>query len=103
MTLQLVLTPEAKADAAQAFRWYEEQSPGLGMEFLRCTEALIQKIQQTPRLYPVVHEGYRRALIRRFPYAIFYEIEASPERCVVFSIFHGSQDPEKWRTRLTGR
>ena len=57
-------------------------------------------IQRTPLIYPVVHEAYRRALLRRFPFAIFFEIDETSDRCVVYSVFHCAQDPEKWRGRL---
>ena len=95
-----VLLPEAKRDAADAYAWYEQQSQGLGMEFLRCIETTILAIQRSPELYPIVHESYRRALVRRFPFAIFFEFTRQSNRCVVFSIFHCSQDPDKWKSRL---
>ena len=95
-----ILLPEAKADVADAYLWYEEQSLGLGMEFLRCVETALASIQRTPLIYPLVHESYRRALVRRFPFVIFFEIEDSRGRCVVFAVFHCSQDPAKWRGRL---
>ncbi len=100
MTGSLLILPEAKGDIADAYLWYEDQSQGLGMEFLRCVEAALLSIQRTPLLYPIVHESYRRALIRRFPFAIFFEIEEDQSRCVIYSVFHSSQNPEKWRSRF---
>jgi plasmid stabilization system protein ParE len=49
-------------------------------------------------MYPVVHEGYRRSLIRRFPYAVFYE--QSGVMVTIYAVFHTSRDPDKWRERL---
>ena len=95
----LYFLPEAKQDVADAFAWYEEQSLGLGLEFLRCLEAAIESVQRYPLMYPAVIDEYRRALIRRFPYAIFYEIESS--HAVIHAVFHCSQDPNKWKARLT--
>lgn len=100
MTSPPILVPEAKADVADAYLWYEDQSLGLGMEFLRCVEAALLAIQRTPLIHPVVHETYRRALLRRFPFAIFFEIDEADGCCVVYSVFHCAQDPEKWRGRL---
>ncbi len=100
MTDTPILLPEANADVADAYRWYEGQSPGLGMEFLRCVEAALLAIQRTPLSYPTVHESYRRSLVRRFPFAVFFEWAPDLNRCVVYSVFHCSQDPEKWRSRL---
>jgi plasmid stabilization system protein ParE len=51
-----------------------------------------------PELHAKVHQDYRRVLVRRFPYAIFYEYAA--ETVTVYSVFHTSQDPDKWRKRL---
>jgi plasmid stabilization system protein ParE len=40
-----------------------------------------------PRLGRRLHENARRVLVRRFPYAILYEVER--RRVVVFAVFHG--------------
>ena len=92
------LLPAARQDIADAFAWYEAQSPGLGLELLRHVEATVASIQRHPEMYPTVLADYRRALVRRFPYVIFYEVE--PERIVVYAVFHCSQDPQKWKARL---
>jgi len=100
MTFPLILVSEAKADIKEAYLWYEGQSLGLGMEFLRCVEAALLTINRAPMIYPVVYESYRRALLRRFPFAVFFEFDGTSNRCIVYSVFHCSQDPKKWRGRL---
>jgi plasmid stabilization system protein ParE len=100
MTETPILLPEAKADVADAYLWYEEQSLGLGMEFLRCVETALHTIQRNPLSCPMVHESYRRSLVRRFPFAVFFEFLPDQNRCAVHSVFHCSQDPQKWRSRL---
>ena len=35
VTRQIIVRPEAEAEVQQAFDWYQEQSEGLGLEFLR--------------------------------------------------------------------
>jgi len=49
-------------------------------------------------MYVTVHENYRRGLVRRFPYAIFYEYVEG--RVTVYGVFHTSRDPDKWRQRV---
>lgn len=100
MRAVLVLLPEAERDIRKSFSWYESQSPGLGVEFLRCVEAAFMSIQHTPLAHPLVHKSCRRILVRRFPFAVFFELECENNRCVIHSVFHCSQDPEKWRDRL---
>jgi plasmid stabilization system protein ParE len=95
---KLILLPEAVHDIAEAYGWYEDKQPGLGEDFLRCVDACLIAMSRNPKMYPVMYETYRRALIRRFPYAIFYEHYKST--ITVYSVFHSSQDPQKWRNRL---
>jgi plasmid stabilization system protein ParE len=71
MAADLVMAPEAEQDLAEPYAWYETQRNGLGQEFLSCVEACIETICRTPRMYPAVHNEYRRGLVRRFPYAVF--------------------------------
>ncbi len=98
MVAELIIASEAYQDVGETYSWYENNRTGLGEEFLSCVDACMQIICRTPELYTKVHEEYRRALIRRFPYAIFYEYAGG--KVFVYSVFHTSQDPEKWRSRL---
>ena len=98
MVAELIVAPEALQDVDEAYSWYENCRTGLGEEFLSCVDAYMQAICRTPELYMKVHEEYRRVLVRRFPYAIFYEYTAG--KVFVYSVFHTSQDSEKWRSRL---
>ena len=94
----LIILPGAEQDVAEAYVWYEDQELGLGEEFLRCVDACIHFIRRNPEMYRLVHEGYRRAVVRRFPYVVFYEY--SNNVIIVYSVFHCSQDSKKWRNRL---
>ncbi|MEI6758391.1 MAG: type II toxin-antitoxin system RelE/ParE family toxin [Chlorobium sp.] len=94
----LIIIPEAQEDVDAAYWWYEDCRTGLGEEFLGCVDACIQTICRMPDLYPVIHEQYRRALVRRFPFSVFYEFNV--QKVTVYSIFHSSQEPRKWLSRL---
>jgi plasmid stabilization system protein ParE len=98
MAAKLAVAPEAELDLAQAYVWYESRRIGLGEEFLSSVDACIEGIRRQPEMYPVVHEAYRRALIRRFPYAVFYEYAQTT--VTVYAVFHTSRDAQKWRQRL---
>ncbi|PSB28198.1 recombinase [Stenomitos frigidus ULC18] len=98
MLRNLIILPSAERDAAEAYSWYETQEPGLGEEFLRCVDACIHFIRRNPEMYLVVHESYRRATVRRFPYVVFYE--HLDYTVIIYAVFHCSQNPKKWRERL---
>lgn len=97
MSRRLVIRPEAEAEMAEAFGWYEDCNPGLGDEFLLCLDAAFGAILRSPRQYPFIHRTTRRALIRRFPYEVFFVEE--DERIAVISVFHAKRDPKCWRDR----
>jgi hypothetical protein len=98
MAAELIFAPEVDQDLAEAYLWYESQRAGLGAEFLTCAEACIEAIRRTPELQAIVHANYRRALVRRFPYAVFYE--HTPGILTVYGVFHTASAPDKWRQRL---
>ena len=50
-----------------------------------------------PERFPVVHLTCRRALLRRFPYAIYYV--AAAESVSVVACMHARRDPRRWQER----
>ena len=97
MTYSVIVRPEAAAEVEEAFRWYEERSEGLGLEFLRAADACVATVQRNPAAYPIVHQQTRRALLRKFPYAIFYLIEG--DTVVILACFHIRRSPADWLRR----
>jgi len=98
MSRRLIVRPEAEAEMTDAFDWYEERVPGLGFEFLSCVDAVFSAIQRSPQHFPRVHKTARRALSRRFPYAIIFVED--DERVVVLSVFHAKRNPKRWLERI---
>jgi len=94
----LILAPEAEEDLASAYGWYEDRRSGLGEEFLASVEASLAALRRTPAAYAIVAKNCRRALVRRFPYAIFFE--HAGDLVTVYAVFHTSRDPQKWGQRL---
>jgi plasmid stabilization system protein ParE len=63
--------------------------------------ACVQAVCRHPQVYAKGYEDYRRALVRRFPYAVFYEY--SENTVTVYCVFHTARDPVKWRQALESR
>jgi plasmid stabilization system protein ParE len=70
----------------------------LGEQFLDCVDACIQQLRRTPARHVKIFEDYRRAMVRRFPYIVFYEYDGTT--LTIYGVLHTSRDPEKWRERL---
>jgi toxin ParE1/3/4 len=92
---QLVVRRPAKADVRSAARRYEVQPPGLGREFVAEVDAALGRVAENPLQYQVLHRETRRVIVHRFPYGVFYRIEAST--IVVFSVSHLHRDPASWK------
>ncbi|HEX6985461.1 MAG TPA: type II toxin-antitoxin system RelE/ParE family toxin [Planctomycetaceae bacterium] len=99
MARELVVRPEAEADLAEVFSWYEGREPGLGYEFFDEIDRRFESIRENPEQFEIVHKSYRRALVKRFPYLIFFRDEG--ERVVVHAVMHSARRPARWRRRLT--
>jgi plasmid stabilization system protein ParE len=95
MSYTLILRQEAERDLVEAYKWYEEKVPGLGSDFLAVIERALESIQENPARFPVIYRNVRRALMRRFPYGIFYFLEG--ERIIVLGVMHTARNPAKWR------
>jgi plasmid stabilization system protein ParE len=88
----------AVADIAAAHHWYESQREGLGAEFERELNVLLERIGRTPDSFPLEHEVYRRAKLRIFPYLVFFRHD--DEAVYVAMVLHISRSPEVRRRRL---
>ena len=88
-------TDKAKEDVDLAFKWYEEQRQGLGFDFLDSIELSVRNIIIYPKMYLISHSVFRRALIKKFPFSLFYTLEEGISRVVVHAVFDNRQNPEK--------
>jgi len=97
VTQRIRLLPEAEADIAEACDWYDEASSELGDRFLDAALETISLIAKYPEGFALVHEDVRRALMRSFPYGLFYFLDA--DAIVIFGCFHARRDPRVWQIR----
>ena len=93
MSLGLLVKPEAEADIRAGFAYYEQHA-GAGDRFRDRIESLLGQLTELPNAYPVLYQNVRRALVRDFPYSLFYVVE--PDRVVVLAVLHQARDPRGW-------
>jgi toxin ParE1/3/4 len=95
--LRLIVRTDAEAEIAAGYGWYEEQQRGLGFEFLEETSSTIAAIESQPLRFPRVSRILRRALVRRFPYGIYFLRQ--DEVVVVIAVRHLARDPRRVHRR----
>jgi plasmid stabilization system protein ParE len=98
MSLPVVLRVEAQAEFDEAFDYYEQQRPGLGVAFVARAQEVFDRIALNPQMHAVVFADIRKAVVAKFPYCIFYRPESA--RVQVIAVFHSSRDPAVWQDRV---
>ena len=94
----VIYIPEASDDVVTSYQWYEGREHGLGEDFLQSIESCVTTILRHPQAFHQVEGGFRRAVMHRFPYAVFFK--QREDALVIYAVFHCSQHPQKWKARL---
>jgi hypothetical protein len=101
MNYTLRFLPEIEEDLLYGYSWYEEKLKGLGGEFLRVFYSCAGEIQRNPLLFQKVYGSYRRCLLRRFPYCMYFRVEE--DQIIVTGNFHCARSPRTIRFELENR
>lgn len=89
MSLALIVRRAAKRDIAEADAYYAPY--GKADAFIAALGQVFAQIADRPLMYPIVYEDVRRAIVRRFPYSVFFVVER--RRAVVLAVHHQRRDP----------
>lgn len=90
MAYSVKLLPVVRKDLETAKRWYNLKKNNLGDEF----REEVKKEIDFPKHYQVKYKDLHQSVVQRFPYSIFYMIEESRKRVVIFGILHTSRNSE---------
>ena len=88
---------EAEVELWDAVAYYEDRSPGLGLDFAAEIERSVQVIGGSPERWPLRQDGTRRYLTHRFPFLVVYEILA--DEVMVLAVAHVNRRPNYWIER----
>jgi plasmid stabilization system protein ParE len=95
--------PEASAELEDAAVWYDNQRPGLGVEFIHAVDAALGQIARWPsigRVVPGIQNDVpaRRFPIEKFPYHVVYLDWDGVIRILAFA--HDHRRPGYWLSRV---
>ena len=96
--MKIEILDSAEEDLIDGFKFYENQSRGLGDYFL---DSLFSDIESL-RVYAGIHAlhfGYHRLLSKRFPFAIYYLLHDGIIR--VYAVLDCRRSPAWTRDRLS--
>jgi len=95
---RLIILPQAELDVSDAASWYEGRRIGLGDEFLGELDSVLRRIIESPFQFPKIKKNIRRALLRRFPYSVYFDV--STETLELIAVLHQHRDPRTWEKRI---
>ena len=97
MARRVVVQPQADLDIQVAAVWYEDQQSGLSERFLDELHLVFSRIGDNPRQFPVIEGEARRALLRHFPYGVYFLVES--QAITVLAVLHLHRPPDVWKGR----
>lgn len=96
----IAYTASALRDIEQAFNWYEDKQEGLGDRFIADVRETARRIEANPKGYaPAIGEA-RKALLRKFPYAMYFKVNA--DGSLVIACLHSRRDARLAKERAAG-
>ena len=90
--------PEARAEFLEAARYYHQQKPGLGLQYISAIETLLGRIGTNPLRFHPIEENIRQARVLRFPYGVIYRVRLKDIQ--IIAVTHLKREPNYWRDRL---
>ena len=94
---QLIARAAAQQDVRAIREWYEGEEEGLGAHFLAELDAVVERVRRMPGQFPEVRKGLRRALLRRFPYCVYFLDPG--DSLIVLAVLHQHISPREWKSR----
>jgi toxin ParE1/3/4 len=94
---RLDVSSEAELEIFQAALRYEREREGLGFRFEAQVNTVFARLLENPFQFPVIEDGVRRALVRDFPYGVFFTMDA--DLITVLAVLHLRRHPDTWKRR----
>jgi toxin ParE1/3/4 len=90
---------EALDEYQQALSYHKDISQDLAERFFSSIEATISLIREQPGAMPLVSNTIRRAIVKGFPYSIFFS--EYTDSIYILAIAHQRRSPYYWKKRTS--
>lgn len=95
---EVQLGEEAEAEYTEALLWYQARSPRVASRFEEAFASIVGRIGESPEQFPACdEEGYRFAMLGRYPYSLIYRIVGDVVQVV--AVAHQRRRPGYWASR----
>ncbi len=87
----------ASEDLRIAASYYAEVDQKLASAFLQEFDRISSVVSELPEIGSPVGDGYRKMVMRRFPFTVIYRNEL--ERILILAVGHQRRHPDSWLKR----
>lgn len=94
---RLDVSSEAELEIFEAALRYEREREDLGFRFEAQVNTVFARVLANPFEFPIIEQDVRRALVRGFPYGVFFMTET--DLVTVLAVLHLRRDPDTWKRR----
>jgi len=96
--MRIAFHAAADREAEEVADYYEQQLPGLGAEFYHELGTILDLLSLNPRMGASYFGPYRRVLMQRFPFSVYYEL--ADDRIRIVAVAHQHRKPGYWKDRM---
>ena len=100
MNTRVILSLDAKVDIRSAVEWYYRIRPNLAFRFEQEILKTLLRIGQFPYRFRVTNGAVRQAVLKRFPYAVYYSLRSNVVS--VTAVLHQRRSDAVWINRGNG-
>ncbi|MBN3909005.1 MAG: type II toxin-antitoxin system RelE/ParE family toxin [Nostoc sp. NMS1] len=94
----VIFHPLAEQELIDAVAYYEEQEPGLGLEYIGEIEHAVSFLIRYPEAGSKIQDSLRRLILPKFPYYLLYRILES-DQIRILAVAHHKRKPQYWVER----
>ncbi len=94
---RLELRREAEDELFEAALHYERERRNLGLRFESEVDLTFRRAIENPLQFPEIERGVHRALVRVFPYGVFFLLDEP--LVLVIAVLHLHRHPNAWKRR----
>ena len=89
--MKVIFHPDAYDEMLESARFFEEKSPGLGLDLIAAIQDAARRVAKFPKSGVIEEVNIRRCLVHGFPFTILYE--ASKDNIYVAAIIISTEGP----------
>src|SRR5260370_9526 len=97
MKRRISVRPEAQIEIKETAVWYESRLRGLGTRFRDELRATLSHTAENPLRFPSIGQDIRRALLHRFPYALYFIVKS--DVVIIVAVLSQGRRSVSWQNR----